>query len=144
MDFRVDFVCSNYSRDVISPELWVLAEVYRDYTLSIGVVLSIFLLIGIPWNLVVIIVILKNRLFVQPAIVLLLNLAITDLFLCVLVMPLNIISAFSVEFIFGNSDYIRCQVCQTGLIFNILLLMSVYNVALLSLDRFLYVRIPLQ
>ena len=140
----LEFLCSNYSRDTITHDLWVSEEVYRNYELSIGVVLSIFLLIGIPWNSVVIIVILKNRLFVQPAIVLLLNLAVTDLLLCVLVMPFNIVSAFSGEFIFGSSDYVRCQVCQTGLIFSILLLMSVYNVTLLSLDRFLFVRVPLQ
>ena len=144
MDFQLSFVCSNFSQDVISPELWVLEEVYRNYTLSIGVVLSIFLLIGIPWNSVVIIVILKNRLFVQPAIVLLLNLAVTDLLLCVLVMPFNIVSAFADEFLFGSSDYVRCQVCQMGIMLNILLLMSVYNVTLLSLDRFLYVRVPMR
>ena len=142
--------CSNSSRDSLSPALWanVLdgpgnAGVYMSIVRSIGVIVSIFALIGVPWNFVVIAVILKKRIFKQPAVLLFLNLAIADLLLCVLVMPFNAIFALSGEFSFGETDHVRCLVCQSGIVLTTLLLVSVYTVALLSLDRFLYVKKPL-
>ena len=46
-------------------------------------------------------------------------------------------------FLETHTDY--CQFCQmNGIATDLLLLMSVYNLALLSLDRFLYVKKPLK
>ena len=103
------------------------------------------MLIAIPWNLVVIVIILRKRLFLQPAIMLFLNLAITDFLLSLVALPVNVIPAIAHEYILGDTDYVRCQLCQiNGIANNLLLLMSVYNVALLSFDRFLYVKKPLK
>ena len=140
----VEFACSNYSQDNVTSGSWSINPYFRVATLTMSGFLILFMLIGIPWNLLLIVIIIKKRLFKQPAILLLLNLAITNLLLCLLVMPMNIIPALAGEFIFGSSDYARCQVCHLILIMSILLLMSVHNIALLSLDRFLYVKKPLQ
>ena len=105
----------------------------------------IFMLIGIPWNVLLIVVILKKRLFKQPAILLLLNLATTNLLFCIIIMPMIIAPTMAHEYIFGKSDYVRCQVCYAeAVIMAILLLMSAYSVVLLSVDRFLYLKKPLK
>ena len=140
----MEFTCSNYSKDSITPLLWLINPYFGAATLTMGTFLIVFMLIGIPWNLLLIVLIVKKRLFEQPAILLLLNLAVTNLLLCVAAMPLMIIPAIAGEFIFGQSDYARCQVCHLTIIMSTLFLMSVHNVALLSLDRFLYVKKPLQ
>ena len=140
----VQFACSNYSQDSATPWLWFISPYSKVATLTVSGFLILFMLIGIPWNLLLFVIIIKKHLFKQPAILLLLNLAITNLLLCMIVMPMIIIPALAGEFIFGSSDYARCRVCHLTLIMSILLLMSVHNIALLSLDRFLYVKKPLQ
>ena len=138
------FACFNSSQDTATPWRWVVIPPLRTATVTMSAFLILFMLIGIPWNLLLIVIIVKKRLFKQPAILLLLNLAVTNLLLCLLIMPMVISPAIAGEFIFGESDYIRCQVCHlTTIIMSTLLLMSVYNVVLLSLDRFLYVKKPL-
>ena len=142
MDFQL--ACSNFSRELLTTDIWTLAVQFEDIATGVGIVQIIFMLIGIPWNLIVIGTILYRRLFLQPAVLLLLNLAINDFLLCFVSMPFNIIPAITGEFALGSSDYVRCQVCQIGIIMTTLLLVSVYNIAFLSLDRFLYVKKPLK
>ena len=69
----------------------------------------IFLVVGIPSNILVIAAILKNKLLSHPTHLLLLNLAVSDILVCVLVMPFNIVTALAGRFIIGSSDYVRCQ-----------------------------------
>ncbi len=136
--------CLNFSQDTISPDLWTLSDDYFGPGIGVGIILAIFMLIAVPWNSFLIGIIIKKCLFKEPAILLLLNLAITDLLISLFFLPFNIIPALTGEYIFGNSDYTRCQVCQTGIVFSILLAVSIHNVALLSLDRFLYIKMPLK
>ena len=107
---------------------------------AITAILILLLLIGLPWNVLIIASIIKKRLYKQPTIILLLNLAITDLLVCLLVMPLNIVTGIAGGFIFGASDRVRCQVCQTGVIFTILILVSLFNLAIISVDRFIFIK----
>ena len=58
-------------------------------------------------------------------------------------MPVSIITAVADDYPFGGSDYIRCKVCQHGVLFSIFSISSVHHIALLSLDRFLYVFMPI-
>jgi len=88
--------------------------------------------------------IVRRKLYKQLTIVLLLHLTVIDLLLCVLVMPFNIIVGFAGEYFLGNSDYTRCQVCQTGTIFTVLSFLSLYSVSFISLDRFLFIVKPLK
>ena len=94
--------CSNFSGETLTVELWDLDDQYRDLTLTIGVVVTIYILLGILLNLAVIGIILKKRLFKQPAVLLLLNLTVTNFLICVLVLPFNAISALAGKFNFGN------------------------------------------
>ena len=73
----LELPCSNYSRDSLSTEIWSPRKEHDGLAHSVAIVFIIYMLIAIPWNLVVIVIILRKRLFLQPAILLLLNLAIT-------------------------------------------------------------------
>ena len=110
---------------------------------AIAAFVILFLLLGLPWNLFVICAIIKKRLYSQPIIMLMLNLAITNLLVCILVMPFNIVSGIASEYVFGESDLVRCRVCQTGIITIILPLTSVHTLCLMSIDRFIYLKRPM-
>ena len=70
------------------------------------------------------------------------SLAINDLLLCLLVMPVYIITTIARHYSFGSGDYVRCKVCQHGVIFSILSIGSLHHIALLSVDRFLFIYLP--
>lgn len=101
-----------------------------------------FIFLGLPSNLVIIAAILKKRLYKQPTYILLLNLAIVDFLLCLLVMPFPVMSGFAGEFFFGANDRIRCKVCQTGLFFVVFELVTLNLLTLISLDRLAFVIYP--
>ncbi len=145
------FSClSNVSRDSLSPYAWVVdhpgdagfnGKVGNGY--AVAIIMLLFLLVGLPWNIMVIAMILHKRLYTQPTVILMLNLTITNLLLCIFVMPFHIISGFAGEYVFGSSDYVRCCVCQTGLLNTVLLAVSIHTVSLMSVDRFIYLKRPI-
>ena len=59
-----------------------------------GVVTATFMLLimvmGLPWNLLVVIIIVKEKLYHNPTILLLLNLALNDVIMLLLNLPINI------------------------------------------------------
>ena len=133
-------VCANVSN--VTSEVWLVQD--RTSGTSIAVFLLLFLVIGLPWNLLVIVTIVKQKLYTQPTIILLLSLVITDLILLVFHLPLVTIVGFHGEFIFGNSDHSRCLVCRnSGFISLIFVLNSIFTIALMSIDRFLFIYRPL-
>ena len=111
---------------------------------SIAVIVTLFFLIGVPWNLFVICTIVRKKLYSNPTIMSLLNLAITNLLFGLLVMPFNIITGFSGEYLFGSTDKVRCHVCQTGILLVVLPWVSIYTTTLMSIDRFIYLKRPMK
>ena len=75
---------------------------------------------------------------------LLLNLAMANLLLVMLVMPFIIISGIRGEYAFGGTDKVRCSVCQVGIVNIILLWVSFHTIALMSVERFTYLKKPLR
>ena len=73
-----------------------------------------------------------------------LNLAVTNFLVCLILMPLSIVSGFAGEFIFGKSDHVRCQVCKIGVLYAQLLSVSLHTLAAISIDRLLYLKWPLK
>ena len=135
---------SNLSRDSVTEDLWVLEGGLRISGLYTAVFLIIFVLIGVPANVFIIASVIKHKLYRQPAFTPLLNLSLTDLLMCVLMLPLTIVSGVAGDFPLGSSDYIRCQVCQSGIAILILLYVSIYSVMLISVDRFIFIKYPLR
>lgn len=111
---------------------------------AISAIVIIFFLLGVPWNLLVIGAIIKKKLYTQPIIMLMLNLALTNLLVALLVMPFNIVSGIRGEYTFGESDQIRCRVCQTGMVIILLPWVSVHTLSLMAVDRFIYLKQPLK
>ena len=129
------FECANASRDSLSGAF--TSE--GSYTIVLPLVILFLSVVGLPWNLLVIVTIVRQRLYIQPTILLLLNLSITD-FLMLLVNFPPAVSGLAGEFMFGNSDYVRCQVCIAGLFFNFVLYFSLLlTITLLTLDRFFFI-----
>ena len=132
-------------REMLSPEYW-------DYELQGGKIEAyirtalqlLLFLTGVPLNLYVIGRILWKRLYSTPTYLLLLNLAFSDLLICLITIPFNVASGFTSHFSFGNTNYIRCQVCKIGILYIMLNLLTTFNVALISLDRFAYFYFPLK
>ena len=93
----------------------------------------------------IIISIFYQKLYKESTHILLLNLAISDLLVCILVIPLTVVTGFAGEFIYGESDYARCQMCQaTGPIYIVLTVFAVKVLGLLSIDRFIFIKFPLR
>jgi hypothetical protein len=135
-------VCANASDSNVS-ELWLVKD--RVSGIVTATFLLLFLVVGLPWNLLVIATIVKQRLYTQPTIILLLSLASTDLVLLVFHVPQAMIVGFHGEYLFGNSDRVRCSVCsKTGFIPVLFGLNSTFQITLMSIDRFLFIYKPLK
>lgn len=127
-----------------SADFWESSQDEQIAPLVNAIFVAIFLIIGLPSNLLIISSILRKKLYREPTHILLLNLAVSDLFLCILVMPFIIIAGIAREFIFGSSDFIRCKVCQaTSVVISALTIFSVHILSVISLDRFLFIKMSL-
>lgn len=143
----VDCFDANLSRDSLTIEFWRsrdISDSFRNTGIVIGTVMLLFFLIGLPSNVVIIVSILLHKLYRQPTLFLLLSLALADLLACCLVMPPTIITGLVGEYVFGESDHVRCSVCQTGVISIMLALVNLHILSLLSLDRFVLIKFPLR
>ena len=138
----------NISRSTVTPEYWdshSISESFKGSTIFTAASLLLFMLIGLPGNALILASIIKKRLYKKSTThVLLLNSVISDLLVCLLVMPLGVVAGFSGGFVFGESDYTRCHVCQTGLIFTALTVHSVNIISLISVDRFIFFKFHLR
>ena len=145
---RVQCFDSNLSRNTVTPEFWEVHSISSDFSnnaLGTAIVMLLLFLVGLPSNALVIVSIIKEQLYKEEAThILLLNLAISDFSVCLLVMPCVIVTGFAGEFVFGSSDYVRCQFCQFGTVFIALTVFSVNILATISMDRFIFIKYPLQ
>lgn len=135
------------SRNAVTPEYWESHSINDSFKASstfTALCMLLFMLIGLPGNAVIIATIIYKKLYEEVTQILLLNLAISDFLVCLLFMPFNVISGFAGGYVFGGSDYTRCQVCQIGLIFLLLTVLSVNIFALMSVDRFIFIQFPLR
>ena len=143
-----EFSCFiNVSDDTVHESEWLMDVPDEDFdTVSngygISVVLSLYFIIGLPWNIVVIGIIIAKRLFTQPALMLMLNLAVTNCLIFVVVMPFNITTGIAGEFVFGSSDRMRCSACKIGIALIILPIVSAHTLSLMAVDRFIYLKKP--
>jgi len=142
-----NFSCSGYglSRVNITNEAWTFQSEDPSHINSItalGVCQMLVMILGMPWNFAVFVTIIVKRHY-SPTHIILCNLVVADLLLC-LVAPFHIYSALNKQFSLGRSDYERCQGCQTVVIFGTMLnFVSIVTLALLSVDRLVFVKWPL-
>ena len=72
----------------------------------------LFIAVGLPWNILVVITILKQKLYKRPSNLILLNLAITDILLLLFTVPIYAATGITSEYFnLGKSDKVRCEFC---------------------------------
>ena len=143
---QFDSLCSNASQGNSSSnetnELWLVQD--RTSGQVTAAFLLLIAVLALPWNLLIVGVILKEKLFKQPTILLLLNLVLADLIIILLVMPFQIATGIQGEFTGGWSDSARCDACYAGIITAIFPLITLLTVAVMSFDRFMFIYKPLR
>ena len=119
-------------------------KIHEETVLASAIIHLLLVIVGIPWNIIVLITIFSKCLFKQPTYILLLNLVVADLLnLCFLFFIVS--SNITQEFALGNSDYSRCPVSHTVVISMISLnFVSYYTLTLMSIDRLIYLKWPLR
>ena len=147
--------CSKMKENVSSGSdddiAWLLWQTNQTQDLKVigpinAAFMLLFFLVGVPWNLLVIGVIVKKKLFTRPSVMLMLNLAIVNLLVCLLVMPFTIFFGVSVDFknaIAMRDFFLANEVCQSGILLTLLASASSMAVALMAVDRALYLKKPL-
>ena len=137
---------ANLSEDSITSKYWDTASISPELKITsivMATILLLFLIIGLPSNVILIISIICKHLK-QPTHILLLNLAISDVLVCIIFIPFGIVSGYAGGFVLGSNDRLRCQVCQfNGLIFSAATIASLNTLGLISIDRFVYFKYPL-
>lgn len=108
-----------------------------------AVFMTMFFVTGLPWNTLVIAIILKKKLFTRPSVLLMFNLAIVNFSLCMLVMPFSIVFGIIPETLLKEHEMAH-KICQGSGVFVIaLLLMSTITIAMMAVDRVIYLAKPL-
>ena len=111
--------------------------------------LFLFFIIGLPWNALVIGIILKKNLFTRPSVMLMLSLAISNFLTCLLAMPFHLVVSLlaksnSYRDRFMADDFmIFNKICQAGFLYIWFQSVSTLTVAMMSLDRVIYLKKPL-
>jgi len=146
VDIDPNFTCSDpeLSGTNITEDWWgILSQgrVHENSITAVAVCQVLIVAIGAPWNLIVLATIVIRKRYKDPTYILLLNLVLADLLVCLLVLPFNIQSAFAREFSLGSSDQVRCRVCHTiSITIVTLVFTSLFTLALMSLDRLVYLK----
>ena len=136
-------VCSNPSSNNVTEGFWKLSSLRINGQLTASFVF-IFMVVGLPWNIMVVITAIKKKLYHQPTIMLLLNLVVSDILTILIYYPFVIVTGFGGEYIVGSTDMIRCRTCKFALFMAIVIFMdSLFIIALISFDRFLFIYKPL-
>ena len=137
--------CMNLSSSGVTEEYWTLEDSFIVNGQVTAAFMLLYMTVGLPWNFLVVITIIKEKLYYQPTILFLLNLVIIDILQLLLVLPTITVTGVAGEYIIGSSDLVRCQTCFFVGIFPLLLLPdSIFLIALMSIDRFLFIYKPLQ
>ena len=148
-DIDPNFTCSNpeLSRTNVTAEVWMInseGNLHENSIIAVAICQTLIIAIGIPWNIIVLTTIIIKQLYKEITYILLINLVVSDLLVCLCVLPFNIASAYAQGFNIGNSDHARCQVCHTIVIVIVaLVFVSLFTLALMSLDRLIYIKWPL-
>ncbi len=145
ISYRTYDLCFN--RSDVTDRYWkayhLLDSSYNATITAMVVCQFLISIIGTLWNLLILALILMKQMFKDPTYIFIMNLVIADLLLCGLVLPFNIQSSLNREFSLGQSDYARCQSCQTiGALLVICIFVSYFTLALLALDRLVFIKWP--
>ena len=134
------------SKNSTSPFVWhtpAQLQAARPYVATIE---ALLFLIGFLWNAFVLVSYsLKRKLLKEPANIYLFNLALIDILLCIFITLMSVVSEATGEFIFGASDFVRCNYCEfLGVLLHTFISLSLHTVTALSVDRFILLSQPVR
>ena len=115
----------------------------------IPIFLFLFFIIGLPLNVLVIGIIFKKKLFTRPSVMLMLNLAICNFLSCLLAMPFPLVASILAknnsikENIVADDFTIFNKLCDASFLYVLFQSVSILTVAMMSLDRVIYLKKPL-
>ena len=87
-----NFSCESSSTNSVTTSYWILKgeDAIGGYiSASFGL---LFIMFGLPWNVLVLVTIIKEKLYKQPSIRLLINLILTDIAFLVIPVPLIVVT----------------------------------------------------
>ena len=149
-DIDPNFTCldPSLSHSNITSEVWKIrseGQLHENSITAAAICQILIIAVGLPWNAIVLASIIITHHYKEPTYILLMNLVIADLSVCLFVLPFNVAFGFAKELTIGTSDYVRCQVCFTiAIIIISFVYISLFTLALMSIDRLIYVRWPLK
>jgi len=134
-----------YSQNTTSPGVWSnqpQLEHLRWYVVATEIV---FLTVGLAWNIAILGFYLRDlKLLKEPANIFLLNLTVADIFFSIFITLSTLTAEAAGEFVFGFSDYSRCIYCKfLGVVMCILVCISLYSMAALSINRCMLLTQPI-
>lgn len=131
---------------ITSQAVWQLLPAVHHAAPAVAAVEAVFFAIAFVWNLFILICYLRQpRLLKEPANLYLCNIALADFLLSVLVILISFVSEATKEFVFGDTDIIRCHFCEfLGFTLMFFVTMVLHTLAALSFDRFVLLSKPLQ
>ncbi len=144
------FGCSPYGNlnrsGITDATPWAIRSSLRDVRFLLAAIEILFCVLAMAGNLFIVVTMLaKRQMLREPANVYLLNLAIADLLIAVIVLPFTVVAGLANEFVFGSSDYTRCISCNfAGASLQVLTAASLHLIAALSFDRFFALAYPLK
>ena len=138
----------NLSHENITEEAWSLDESDRDSKgqLVLSSFLFIVAVIGIALNASVMVALSYHKFWKTRSLFLLFNLVLVDFLSSAMIIPFMAIPGLAGGvYNYGSNDYERCQSCQAGVVIVVwLIFTSMHIIALMSLDRLVYIKKPLQ
>ena len=138
-------LCLNLSSINLTEEYWTLEGSLKIHGQVSAALFLFTILVGLPWNILVVITVLRKRLYHTPNIMLLLNMSFNDILFLMIILPVLTVTGIAGEYILGSTDMERCQTCLvTGFIPMLLLADSLFVSALMSINTFLFIYKPLR
>ena len=126
-----------------SSELWLLQD--RTSGLVTAIFLLLLLVIGLPLTLLTLATIFAKKLYREGIFVLMINYFSADMVIMLLIMPFQIITGLTGVYAPGiSSDYSKCILCDFGVVFHMMIMVTVFGTTLATFDRFLFFYKPLK
>ena len=138
------YFCSTASSLNVTPDYWNQTYDCKTYDQVTASFLLVYIVIGLPWNVLVLLAVVKGKHYQQPLIVLLLTILVTDILILMSTSHI-IITEFAGEYVFGSTDNVRCVTYRLFVTTSCTLeYCSSLTIISMTVDRFLYVYKPLQ
>ena len=126
----------------VNESFYILDEDINGPAFAVAVGIELILAL-VPNLFIVLYTLCHHKVLEQPSMIFLTGLAVVSLLVTVLFLPFTVITAAAGEWIFGQTVEQKDGVCQfVGFVFSLAVTLTFHVLALLSIDRFLFIVKP--